>query len=93
MAETIDFDSGRLIVRAFGGEGQELVGDDVFLYVHVTGQHSRPIVTARAGELVVLAAGTYDLRAADTRQGGRSLWIRRLALAPGALVERSVRLR
>jgi hypothetical protein len=83
---TATFRSGRLLVRALDADGQELIGDDVFLYVHDAGgagERSRPIVVARSGEELILSEGLYDLRLEDTRSLGRSRWLKGVTVEAG----------
>ena len=87
------FQSGRLLVRAYGPARQELIGDNVFLYVHdvhAPGIASRPLLVARTGEELILSAGRYDLRLVDTRTPGPARWLRDVAVAPGDRKELSV---
>ena len=87
---TASFASGRLLVRAYGGDGAELIGDNVFVYVYGAGERVRPIAYARSGEILILTAGEYDVRAADTREPGRELWLSSLRVRSGALIEKRV---
>jgi hypothetical protein len=70
--EQLNFPSGKLLVRASDSEGKELTGDNVFVYFYKTGagERSTPVAQARGGEEVVLTAGTYDVRAVDSRGFG-----------------------
>jgi len=93
VARTVRFSSGRLLTRAYDGAGRELVGDDVFVYVYSAGERSRPIARARSGETLILTAGTYDVRAIDTRAPDREVWLSAVALAAGEMMEKRVRFR
>ena len=90
VRETVSFPSGRLLVRAFDGQGEELVGDNVFVYVFAAGERTRPAATARSGEEVVVLSGSYDVRVEDTRARDAQIWLNGLVLRPGALLEESV---
>ena len=87
---TAVFASGRLLVRAYGGDGAELIGDNVFVYVYGAGQRAQPVAYARSGEILILTAGEYDVRAADTRVAGRELWLHSVRIRSGALTEKRV---
>jgi hypothetical protein len=93
---TATFPSGRLLVRAYDQDRRELIGDDIFLYVHDThdshalGGRSRPIAVARSGQELILTAGEYDVRLEDTRAPGRVEWLRRVLVQPGERNELSV---
>lgn len=89
---TAVFPSGKLLVRAYERDGHELIGDNVFLDVYATGEHTRPITTGRSGAIIVLTSGDYDVRATDTRQPGRELWLHSVRVQSGALVERRLEL-
>jgi hypothetical protein len=93
MQYTATFASGRLLVRAYDADRRELIGDDVFLYVHqqgAAGQRSGPIAVARSGEELILAAGTYDLRLVDTRAPNQARWLTGIAVQAGGRNELSV---
>ena len=90
VRETVSFPSGRLLIRAFDGRGEELVGDNVFVYVFASGELTRPVAAARSGEEVVVLGGTYDVRVEDTRAPDAQVWLNGLVLRPGALLEESV---
>ena len=93
MQYTATFASGRLLVRAYDADRRELIGDDIFLYVHqqgAAGQRSRPIAVARSGEELILAAGTYDLRLVDTRAPNQARWLTGIAVQAGGRNELSV---
>ena len=90
FSETIRFQSGRVLIRAYEPGGNELVGDNVFVEVFAAGEHRRPLVVGRSGEELQLAAGRYDLRARDSREPQNDAWISDLAVGSGRLLERSV---
>ena len=92
VGETIQFASGRVLLRAYDAAGAELVGDTVFVYVHSAGERTRPLVVARSGEELRLTEGVYDLRANDTRVPEHEVWITDVRLSSGAFVERAVTL-
>ena len=54
------------------------------------GERARPVAYARSGEILILTAGEYDVRAADTREPGRELWLSSLRVRSGALIEKRV---
>ena len=93
---TATFASGRLLVRAYDENRRELIGDDIFLYVHeprdvhTEQSRQRPIAVARSGRELILSAGEYDLRLEDTRATGRVKWLRRVQVEPGERNELSV---
>lgn len=89
----ITFSSGRLLTRAYDGSGVELVGDDVFVFVYSVGERERPIARARSGEIMVLSAGSYDVRAVDTRASDLEQWVPGVSLEAGELVEKRVEFR
>jgi hypothetical protein len=92
---TATFASGRLLVRALDTAGQELIGDDVFVYVHdphTPGVRSNPISVARSGEELTITAGEYNLRLEDTRGPDRTVWLRGVVVEPGRLHEQAVRM-
>ena len=86
----VTFPSGKLLVRVYDAAGTELIGDTVFLYVYAANQRQRPLVSARSGELLILTADTYDIRAVDTRHPGREVWLSAVQLRAGKLTERSM---
>jgi hypothetical protein len=91
---TATFASGRLLVRAYDADRRELIGDDIFLYVHdpgAVGRRSRPIAVARSGEELILSAGRYDLRLVDTRAPNQAKWLNGIVVEPGGRNEQSVR--
>jgi len=90
LEHTLSFPSGRLIVRAYDESGAELIGDNVFVYVYATDEHSRPIASARSGELITLTEGVYDVRAADTRRETETRWLNDIRLRTGLMTERAV---
>jgi hypothetical protein len=85
-----------LLVRAYDENRNELIGDDIFLYVHeprdtrATGSRPRPIVVARSGEELILSAGEYDLRLEDTRAPGPGIWLSGVLVEAGKRNELSV---
>ena len=87
---TASFASGRLLVRAYAGDGSELVGDNVFVYVYGAGERARPIAKARSGEILILTTGEYDVRAADTRVPGREVWLSSVRVSSATLTEKRV---
>jgi hypothetical protein len=95
VSYTAAFPSGRLLVRAYDADRRELIGDDVFLYVHgvrAPGTRSHPIALARSGEELILTAGKYDVRLVDTRAPDRARWLRGVAVEAGERSEHSVSL-
>ncbi len=91
VSRRVTFESAQLLVRAYDQDGNELIGDNVFLYVYPAGVTGTPFVTTRSGEEVTLAAGRYDIRATDSRTPGDAIWIRGLELRSGDRVERSLK--
>jgi hypothetical protein len=90
---TATFASGRLLVRVYDSDRRELIGDDVFLYVHgldAVGRRSRAIAVARSGEEIIVTRGTYDLRLVDTRAGDRTKWLLGIKVEPGTRNEFSL---
>lgn len=67
-----------------------MVGDTVSLSVYAAGTHARPVVSGRSGELLILTAGVYDVRAEDTRNGSEAAWLMGLRVSAGGLSETSV---
>ena len=76
-------------MRAYNSTGAELVGDNVFVYVYAAGESSRPIAVARSGEIIILTAGSYNIRAQDTRSARGEKWFKNIALKVGTLAEHS----
>ena len=90
VRRTLYFPSGKLLVRAYDSAGEELMGDNVFVHVYAAGQRSRPLFSARSGEMLVVTEGVYDIRAEDTRTPSREVWLNDVGLTAGALMEKSV---
>ena len=91
VSRRVTFESGRLLVRAYDQHGNELIGDNVFLYVYSAGTTAAPLVTARSGEEITLTAGRYDIRAIDSRTPAAAIWIRGFELRSGERMEQSVK--
>ena len=90
LEPTVLFPSGRLLIRAFDEAGNELIGDNVFVYVYPAGVRARPSTVARSGQIITLTSGNYDVHAVDTRQTGVSSWIENITVQSGSLVEQTV---
>jgi hypothetical protein len=91
---TATFASGRLLVRVYDLDQRELIGDDVFLYLHgldAAGRRSRAIAVARSGEEIIVTKGKYDLRLVDTRVSDRTEWLLGIKVEPGERNELSLR--
>jgi hypothetical protein len=82
-AETVYFSSGTLLIRAFAQGNTELIGDNVFLFVYRSGETGTPVARARSGEGVILSAGTYDVRAVDSRGPSAERWLKDLTVESG----------
>ena len=91
VKRTVAFPSGKLLVRAYDAGGSELIGDNVFVYVYSAGERSRPIASARSGELLILTEGAYDIRVQDTRRKDREVWLKDIHLQAATLTEESAR--
>ena len=63
---SVRFESGRLLVRAYDAKGEAFIGDRVFVTVFASGARHGPVAIARAGELLTLSEGKYDVRLQDT---------------------------
>jgi hypothetical protein len=87
--EALSFASGTLLVRCYDDRGKELLGDNVFVYVHPAGEPLKAVAVARGSEAVVLTAGSYDIRLCDTRGAQREIWVRSVTLKPGKRLERT----
>jgi hypothetical protein len=83
LVEEVRFASGTLLIRAFGGNGTELIGDNVFLYVYRAGETVTPAARARSGEEVTLSEGTYDVRAVDSRRRSEERWLKNVRVGSG----------
>ena len=80
------FRSGKLIVRAFDDSGEELIGDSVRIRVYADNARSIPVATARAGEMLIITEGVYDIAVEDTRTT-RVEWLEDSVVSAGALIE------
>ena len=76
---------------AIDAAGTELVGDNVFVFVHATGERSRPVITARTGQDLILSAGSYDVRVQDTLTNTER-WIEKVVVQAGKRTEFEARL-
>lgn len=86
----VSFPSGKLLVRAYDHTGAELIGDNVFIYVYPASQRVKPVAVARSGEVLILTAGEYDIRAEDTRTKAQAQWLGGIRLQAGMLSEETV---
>ncbi len=90
IARSVEFPSGRLLLRAFDAEGNELYGDSVFVYVHAHGARERPVTVARSGQILTLLAGDYDLRVEASARPGEPRWLEKVSILPGRLIEPAI---
>ena len=90
LNHTVYFRSGGLLVRAYDGNGEELIGDNVFVYIYAADHRRRYIAKLRSGELATLTVGTYDIRIVDTRSDKTIAWLSGVELQPGTTSEQFV---
>ena len=90
VSRTVEFPSGKLLLRAYDSSGNELIGDTVFVHVHASGAHERPVTVARSGQIITLTAGSYDLRVEDSRRLEQQQWLEKVEIRSGHLTQRSV---
>lgn len=91
--KTIEFPSGKILVRAYDGDGKELVGDNVFVSVHPKGGGGPAVAQGRSGELITLTAGKYEVRAEDTRGTSLVPWTAEVEIQPGQTVQKTATFR
>lgn len=90
ISKTVEFASGRLLLRAFDKTGNELFGDSVFVYVYANGARQRPLFVSRSGRIMTLKAGSYDLRVEDSVHPENSHWLAAVPVDAGAMTHRSI---
>ena len=90
ISKTVEFPSGKLLLRAYDASGNELIGDTVFVHVHASAARERPLTVARSGQIITLTAGSYDLRVQDSRRPHEQQWLEKVEIHSGHLTQRSI---
>lgn len=92
VRRSVEFPSARLLLRVLDQRGEELIGDNIFVFAYAEGARAKPVSIGRSGKIQILTAGRYALRIEDTRNA-RSYWLAPQNLVPGKLIERVVQFR